>query len=117
MKKAKAPPTPGSEIGAASDQHVARPDVGSVPLHTSSYSLASDRREYLIFIAQVVRCRYEDHWVNPLAMPFEGSHTSSLLVPLPQLRDIKEPGLGSLVKGGGEYEVAREKDPEITLRE
>ena len=69
-------------------------------------------REYLIFIAQVVRCRYEDHWVNSLAVPLEGPHTGSLLVALAQLGDVKEPGLCSLVKGGGEYEVAGEKDPE-----
>ena len=67
---------------------------------------------YLVFIAKVVRCRYEDHWVNSLTVPFEGSHTGSLLVPLAQLRDIKEPGFCSLVKGGGEYEVTREKNPE-----
>ena len=46
-------------------------------------------------------------------MPLEGPHTSSLLVALAQLGDVKEPGLCSLVKGGREYEVAREKDPEV----
>ena len=92
VRKAKPPPAPGGEIGTASDQNVARPDVGSVSLHRSEYDSQSEE-ENLVFIAQVVRCRYEDHWVNPLAVPFEGPHTSSLLVPFPQLRDIKEPGL------------------------
>ena len=49
-------------------------------------------------------------------MTFERSHTSSLLIALPQLRDVKEPGLCSLVKGGREYEVARKKDPEVVTR-
>ena len=115
VRKAKAPPTPGGEIGTASDQNVARPDVGSVSLHTNEYDSQS-KEEYLVFIAQVVGCRYENHWVNPLAVPFEGPHTSSLLVTLAQLRHIKEPGLCSLVKGGGEYEVAGEKDPEAGRR-
>ena len=50
-------------------------------------------------------------------MPLEGPHTSSLLVALAQLGDVKEPGLCSLVKGGGEYEVAGEKDPEKECKE
>ena len=50
-------------------------------------------------------------------MPLEGPHTGSLLVALAQLGDVKEPGLCSLVKGGGEYEVAGEKDPEKECKE
>ena len=73
-------------------------------------------RKHLVFVSEVVWCWYEDHRVNPLAVPFEGPHTRSLLVTLAQLRHIKEPGLCSLVKGGGEYEVAREKDPEAGRR-
>ena len=44
-------------------------------------------------------------------MAFECLDAGSLLVSLAQLRDIEQPGLGRLVKGGGEYEVASEKDP------
>ena len=87
MREAKAPPTPGSEVGTASDQNVARPDVGSVSLHRGEY-YSQLEEEYLVFIAQVVGCRYENHWVNPLAVPFEGPHTSALLIPFAQLRDI-----------------------------
>ena len=71
---------------------------------------------HLVFIAQVVGRRNEHHGVNPLAVPLERPHTSALLVALPELRDIKEPGFGGLVKGGGKYEVTREQDPDVIKR-
>ena len=71
---------------------------------------------HLVFIAQVVGRRNEHHGVNPLAVPLERPHTSALLVALTELRDIKEPGFGGLVKGGGKYEVTREQDPDVIKR-
>ena len=69
------------------------------------------RRKHLVFVPEVVWCWYEDHRVNPLAVPLERPHTGALLVAFPKLRDVKEPRLGRLVERGGEDEVTREKDP------
>ena len=42
---------------------------------------------------------------------FESFNASSLLVSLPEFRHVKQPGPSRLVKGRGEYEVARQQNP------
>ena len=42
---------------------------------------------------------------------FESFNASSLLISLPEFRDVKQPGPRRLVKGRGKYEVARQQNP------
>lgn len=113
-------PAPGRHVRAASQQHVSGPDVGTVSLgddfiitvaFVSPPTTVSPPSVHLVFVAQVIRSRYEDHGVHTLAVALESAHTSTVLVSLAELSHVKQPGLARLVEGGGEDEVSGQEDP------